>query len=329
MAKQELTKDELEQATIANINKEYGDGAIFTMGSKVGLQIPCIPTGIYAIDYDVIRCGGIPRSRITEIFGSESSGKTTLALQTIAMAQKMGGKAAIVDAEHALDPNWMSVLGVDVDALAVSQPDYGEQALSITEKLIESCVYDIIVIDSVAALTPLAEINGEIGDSHMGLQARMMGQAMRKFTASISKSNAAIIFVNQIREKIGVTYGSNETTSGGRALRFYASLRLDVRRVAAVKKGEEIIGNEVKVKAAKNKVGAPFHETKVSLLFNKGFDGLESLLDAAVEKGVVEKSGSWYNYKGERMGQGSFAACDYIKDGEFEQEIREAIAKDK
>lgn len=287
---------------ISGIDKAWGEGTVINLGAGVGKEIPCVPTGLYNVDFDVIGVGGVPRGRITEIFGPESGGKTTLALNIVASAQRAGGIAAYIDIEHALDPAWMKKSGVEVDDLFVSQPDYGEQALDITGKLLESKAFDVIVVDSVAALVPKAELEGDFGDSHMGLQARLMSQAMRKMNGSLG--NCALIFINQIRDKIGVMFGSPETTTGGRALKFYASLRLDVRRIAQVKLGEANVGNKVKIKAAKNKISPPFREAEVELLFDKGFDAEGSLFDAAVRAGIVDKSGAWFSYKGDRLGQG-------------------------
>lgn len=318
-------KDKAYKDVIAEINKKHGDGSVMELGNRVGKAVPCIPTGIYGLDYKVLGIGGLPRGRITEIYGPESGGKTTTALTVIASAQRTGGRAAIVDAEHALDPNWANTIGVDVDKMLVSQPDHGEQALEITHSLIKSGAFDVIVVDSVAALVPKSELDGEIGDSHMGLQARMMGQTMRKFTADIHTSGAVVIFINQIREKIGVMFGSPETTTGGRALKFYASIRLDVRRKAGVKLGDVATGNLVKFKAAKNKMAPPFREAEVELLFDRGFDTVGSLLDAAVESKVVEKSGSWFSYAGERLGQGRIQAVDVITTGKLYDKILKQV----
>lgn len=295
-----------------SVNKEFGEGSLVSLGDKVGHKVPSIPTGMPTLDHCVIGCGGIPRGRITEIFGPESSGKTTLALTAVANAQRAGGKAAFIDAEHALSPKWMSTLGVDVDKLMVSQPDNGEQALSIAEYLANTGEVDIIVVDSVASLVPKAELEGDMGESHMGLQARLMGQAMRKLGGAISKTNTAVIFINQIRHKIGIMFGSPETTTGGNALKFYASVRLDIRRREAIKDGELIIGNKVDIKAIKNKLSAPFRETEEELYFDRGFDTMGSVFEYATTLGIIEKAGSWYSFKGERIGQGKKNAIDFL-----------------
>jgi len=321
-------RDRAANVAVAAIEKEYGEGSIMRLGQSVGKIVPHVPTGIYQVDYNVMGIGGVPRKRITEIYGPESGGKTTLALQIVAQAQRAGGKGAYVDVENALDPNWMLKQGVDVDELLVSQPDYGEQALGITEHLIASNAFDVVVIDSVAALVPKAELDGEFGDSHMGLQARLMSQAMRKLNNIVANSNAAVIFINQIRDKIGVMFGSPETTTGGRALKFYASLRLDVRRISAVKEGDVVIGNKVKIKGAKNKMSAPFREAEVDLLFDRGLDSAGSLLDAAVEGKVVERSGSWFSYAGERLGQGRRNAADALTPALFDKITKELRAKE-
>lgn len=287
-----------------NLDVKYGKGTLMRMGDRVGHKIDTNPTGIYSLDYDAIQAGGVPAGRIVEIYGPESSGKTTITLQIIAQAQKRGKLAGFVDAEHALDPNWATVNGVDMDELMVSQPDYGEQALEIVEDMVRSGAFGVIVVDSVAALVPKAELAGEMGDSHVGLQARLMSQALRKLTAIVASSKCTVIFINQLREKIGVMFGSPETTSGGKALKFYASVRIDVRRIGQVKDGDEAIGARTKFKIVKNKVGAPFRETEVDLLFATGYDVVGNLVEAAVKSGVVEKTGAWYNYKGERLGQG-------------------------
>lgn len=285
---------------VKDINKEYGDGAIFDMGERKGIAIPCISSGIFGLDYEALTIGGIPRGRIIEIYGPESSGKTTVALRFLATAQRHGELAAFIDAEHALDPAWATIQGVDVDKLLVSQPDYGEQAIDICERLVSSGAFSIIVVDSVAALVPKAEIEGDSGDSHMGLQARLMSQAMRKLTGVVSRTGTSLVFINQIREKIGVMFGSPETTTGGRALKFFASVRLDIRRLSTIKEDDVAIGNKVKIKVAKNKCAAPYKETEVDLLFDSGFDALGSLIAPAVKYGVIEKGGAWYTYEGGR-----------------------------
>ncbi len=290
-------------ATLAQMDKQFGKGSVLMLGSRAALPVEVITTGSIGID-NALGAGGFPRGRVIEIFGPESSGKTTLALHAIAEAQKAGGAAAFIDAEHALDPIYAANLGVDTENLIVSQPDYGEQALEIAQALVVSQAFDVIVIDSVAALTPKAEVEGEMGDSHMGLQARMMSQALRKLTASVSKANTCLIFINQLREKIGVMFGNPETTTGGRALKFFASVRVEVRRTTALKDGETVIGNRTKVKIVKNKVAAPFREVEVDIFYGKGISRESDLLDLGAQNGVVEKSGSWYSFKGERIGQG-------------------------
>jgi recombination protein RecA len=308
-------KDKLKavEITQAAIEKTYGKGTLVRMGSKEIIPTQSIPTGIYSIDNVVCGIGGVPRGKITEIFGPESSGKTTLALHVVGNAQKMGGLACYIDMENVLDPIYAAALGVDVDNLFLSQPDYAEQALDVAENLIHSRAVDVLVIDSVAALVPKAELEGEMGESHMGLQARLMSQALRKITAIVNKTNTAVIFINQIREKIGVTYGSNETTAGGRALRFYSSLRLDVRRIAQKKQGEDIIGAQTKVKAVKNKTAVPFKETLVDIIYGQGFDRIGNLIDIGLERGIIEKSGTWYSFAGMRL-QGKDNWKDHLLD---------------
>src|SRR6202789_2066431 len=302
------------ELAFAQIEKQFGKGSIMRLGSKEAIvPIAVIPTG--AISFDAaLGVGGFPRGRVVEVFGPESSGKTTITLQVIAEAQKMGGMAAFVDAEHALDPGYAKKLGVDVDNLLVSQPDYGEQALEITETLVRSGAIDVLVVDSVAALVPKAELDGEMGDSHMGLQARLMSQALRKLTGTVSKSRTCLIFINQIREKIGVMFGNPETTTGGKALKFYSSVRIDIRQIAAVKDGDVVVGNRTKVKIVKNKVAAPFREAEFDILYGEGISREVVLLDLAANNNIVEKSGSWYSYKGERIGQGRENARQYLKD---------------
>ena len=288
---------------LAQMDKQFGKGSVLMLGSRAALPVEVIPTGSIGVD-NALGAGGLPRGRVIEIFGPESSGKTTLALHVIAEAQRTGGAAAFIDAEHALDPTYAAKLGVDTENLIVSQPDWGEQALEIAQALVNSQAIDVIVIDSVAALTPKAEIEGEMGDSHMGLQARMMSQALRKLTASVSRANTCLIFINQLREKIGVMFGNPETTTGGRALKFYASVRVEVRRTTSIKDGEEVVGNRTKIKIVKNKVAAPFREVEVDILYGKGISREGDLLDLAVQHTLIEKSGSWYSYKSERIGQG-------------------------
>ncbi len=299
---------------LSQIEKQFGKGSIMRLGTKEAIvPIAVIPTG--AISFDAaLGVGGVPRGRVVEIFGPESSGKTTIALQVIAEAQKTGGMAAFIDAEHALDPGYAKKLGVDVDNLLVSQPDYGEQALEITEALVRSGAIDVLVVDSVAALVPKAELDGEMGDSHVGLQARLMSQALRKLTGTVSKSRTCLIFINQIREKIGVMFGNPETTTGGRALKFYSSVRIDIRRIAAIKDGDSVIGSRTKVKVVKNKTAAPFREAEFDILYGEGISREGDLIDLAVEHNIIEKSGSWFSYKSERIGQGRENARQFLKD---------------
>ena len=290
-------------AALAQMDKQFGKGSVLRLGSRNVLPVTIIPSGSISVDA-ALGVGGFPRGRVVEIFGPESSGKTTMALQVIAQAQKGGGAAAFIDAEHALDATYARKLGVDIDNLIVSQPDYGEQALEITSALIACGGIDVAVVDSVAALVPKAELDGEMGDSHMGLHARLMSQALRKLTGVVARTNTLLIFINQIREKIGVMFGNPETTTGGRALKFYASVRVEVRRMAAIKDGDAVIGNRTKIKVVKNKVAAPFREAEVDILYGEGVSRQSDLLDQAVAQSVVEKSGSWFSYGGERIGQG-------------------------
>ncbi|HLB92992.1 MAG TPA: recombinase RecA [Terriglobales bacterium] len=315
---------------LAQIEKQFGKGSIMRLGSKEAIvPISVISTG--AISFDAaLGVGGFPRGRVVEIFGPESSGKTTIALQVIAEAQKTGGMAAFVDAEHALDPGYAKKLGVDVDNLLVSQPDYGEQALEITEALVRSNSIDVLVVDSVAALVPKAELDGEMGDSHMGLQARLMSQALRKLTGTVSKSRTCLIFINQIREKIGVMFGNPETTTGGRALKFYSSVRIDIRRIAAIKEGDVVTGSRTRVKVVKNKVAAPFREAEFDILYGEGISREGDLLDLAVNSNILEKSGSWFSYKGERIGQGRENARAFLKENKdtlakLDTEVRKSL----
>jgi recombination protein RecA len=299
--------------TILQMDKQFGKGSVLQLGSRNVLPVKVISSGSISVDA-ALGVGGFPRGRVTEIFGPESSGKTTLALQVIAEAQAAGGSAAFIDAEHALDPGYSRNLGVNVDDLLVSQPDCGEQALEITNALVQSAAIDLIVVDSVAALVPKAELEGEMGDSFMGLHARLMSQAMRKLTGSISRTNTCLIFINQIREKIGVVFGNPETTTGGRALKFYSSVRVEVRRMGAIKNGEAVVGNRTKVKVVKNKVAAPFREAEVDILFGHGISREGDLLDLGSEQGIVEKSGAWYSFQGERLGQGRETARTFLKE---------------
>ncbi len=292
------------EAALSQIEKQFGKGSVMKLGQKeAAIKVEAIPTGSIAFDL-ALGIGGFPRGRVVEVFGPEATGKTTLGLHVIAEAQKRGGQAAFIDAEHALDPHYAASVGVDVDNLLISQPDYGEQALEIAEVLVRSGAVDVIVVDSVAALVPKAELEGEMGDAHMGLQARLMSQALRKLTAIVSRSKTCFIFVNQIREKIGVFIGSPETTTGGRALKFYASMRIDVRRVTALREGDSIVGNRVKVKIVKNKMAPPFREAEFDIIYGKGISREGDLVDCGVSVGLLEKTGTWYSYKGERLGQG-------------------------
>ena len=323
-------RDKALELALSQIEKQYGKGAIMRMGMTGALlPIATIPTGSLELDY-ALGVGGIPRGRVIEIFGPESSGKTTLALHIIAEAQKRGGAAAFVDAEHALDANYSRTLGVNIDDLLISQPDTGEQALEITEVLVRSGAVDVVVIDSVAALVPRAEIDGEMGDSLPGLQARLMSQALRKLTAAISKSRTSVVFINQLREKIGVMFGNPETTTGGRALKFYASVRLDIRRISTIKDGEEVVGSRVRVKVVKNKVAPPFREAEFDLIYGEGISRLGSLVDMGVTHKIVEKSGAWYAYGTERIGQGRENAKRFLKENpamtdEIETKLRAAL----
>ncbi len=317
------------EAAISQIEKNHGKGAIMALGSQPTTEIPVISTGCIQLDM-ALGVGGIPRGRIIEIYGPESSGKTTLTLHAIAEAQKAGGVAAFIDAEHAFDAVYARKLGVNIEQLLVSQPDTGEQALDICETLVRSGAIDIIVIDSVAALVPQAEINGEMGDSHVGLQARLMSQALRKLTGLLSKSNTCLVFINQLRMKIGVMFGNPETTTGGNALKFYATQRIDIRRIAALKEGEEVIGNRTRVKVVKNKVAAPFTQCDFDILYGQGISREASILDLAVELELIQKSGSWFSYNGERIGQGRENARQFLKENtelcnDIEVKIRESI----
>lgn len=313
------------------IEKQFGKGSIMKLGESRKAKVECIPTG--SLSLDIALGGGIPKGRIIEIYGPESSGKTTLTLHTIAEIQKQGGTAAFIDAEHALDPQYAQRIGVNVDNLLLSQPDNGEQALEITETLVRSNAVDLIVVDSVAALVPRAEIEGDMGDSHMGLQARLMSQALRKLTGVISRSNATVIFINQIRMKIGVMFGNPETTTGGNALKFYASVRMDIRRTGQIKQGEEIIGNRTKVKVVKNKIAPPFRIAEFDIMYNQGISKSGDVIDLAVEHEIVEKSGAWFAYKDEKIAQGREAAKKYLEENpkvleEIAKKVREAVDKE-
>lgn len=318
------------EAAVTQIEKQFGKGAVMRLGQKEAAEkIPSIPTGSIAFDL-ALGIGGFPRGRVVEIFGPEATGKTTLALHVIAEAQKRGGMAAFIDAEHALDPKYASAVGVDVDNLLISQPDYGEQALEIAEVLVRSGAVDVIVVDSVAALVPKAELEGEMGDAHMGLQARLMSQALRKLTAIVSRSKTCFIFVNQIREKIGVFVGSPETTTGGRALKFYASMRIDIRRLTAIKEADAVIGNRVKIKVVKNKLAPPFREAEFDIIFGEGISREGDLIDCGLQYGVLEKTGTWYSYQGERLGQGRENVKKLLKENkdlaaQIERDIRRKI----
>lgn len=312
-------------AALGQIERQFGKGAVMRMGDNAVRDVEVISTGSLTLDI-ALGIGGLPRGRVVEIFGPESSGKTTLTLQVIAECQKIGGTAAFIDAEHALDPIYAQKLGVNVDDLLVSQPDTGEQALEIADMLVRSSAVDVVVVDSVAALTPKAEIEGDMGDSHVGLQARLMSQALRKLTANIKRSNTLVIFINQIRMKIGVMFGNPETTTGGNALKFYSSVRLDIRRIGSIKKGDEVIGSETRVKVVKNKVAPPFRQAEFEILYGEGISHEGELIDLGVKQGLVGKAGSWYSYKNEKIGQGKDNARQYLKDHpEVADEIETAI----
>lgn len=324
-------KRALEMA-LAQIDRDFGKGAVMKLGENLHMNVETISTGSLGLDL-ALGVGGLPRGRIVEIYGPESSGKTTVALHVIAEAQKNGGEAAFIDAEHALDPVYAKKLGVDIDNLIVSQPDTGEQALEIVEALVRSGAIDVIVIDSVAALVPKAEIDGDMGDSHVGLQARLMSQALRKLSGVISKSNTIAIFINQLREKVGVMFGNPETTTGGRALKFYSSVRLDIRRIESIKQGTEVIGNRTRVKVVKNKVAPPFRDTEFDIIYGEGISQSGSVLDLAVERNLVNKSGAWFSYNGQRIGQGRENAKQYLKENpalmrELELKIRNGADAD-
>ncbi len=322
-------RDKALDLALAQIDKQFGKGSVMRLGERPVVQTAIIPTGSIALDV-ALGVGGLPRGRVVEVYGPESSGKTTVALHAVANAQRNGGIAAFIDAEHALDPEYAKALGVDTDALLVSQPDTGEQALEITDMLIRSGALDIIVIDSVAALVPRAEIEGEMGDSHVGLQARLMSQALRKITGVLNNTGTTAIFINQLREKIGVMFGSPETTTGGRALKFYASVRLDVRRIESLKDGTDVVGNRTRVKVVKNKVAAPFKQAEFDIMYGKGISREGSLIDVGVEQNIIRKSGAWYTYEGDQLGQGKEKAREFLKENpdvaaEIEKKILEKL----
>ena len=324
----DANKEKALAAALSQIERQFGKGTVMLMGDKAHVDIPAISTGSLGLDI-ALGIGGLPKGRIVEIYGPESSGKTTLTLQVIAECQKMGGTAAFIDAEHALDPMYAGKLGVNVADLIVSQPDTGEQALEVVDMLVRSGAVDIVVIDSVAALTPKAEIEGDMGDHHVGLQARLMSQALRKLTGNIKNANCLVIFINQIRMKIGVMFGSPETTTGGNALKFYASVRLDIRRTGSVKEGDEVVGSETRVKVVKNKVAPPFKQAEFQILYGQGINRLGEGVDISVNDGYVEKAGAWYSYKGDKIGQGKANAIKYLQEhpelaSELESKIREA-----
>ncbi len=322
----DANREKALQAALGQIERQFGKGSIMRMGDTELKPVPAISTGSLGLDI-ALGIGGLPKGRIIEIYGPESSGKTTLTLQAIAQCQRNGGTAAFVDAEHALDPTYAEKLGVNVDDLLVSQPDTGEQALEITDMLVRSGAVDMVVVDSVAALTPKAEIEGEMGDAHVGLQARLMSQALRKITGNVKRSNCMVVFINQIRMKIGVMFGSPETTTGGNALKFYASVRLDIRRTGAVKNGDEVIGNETRVKVVKNKVAPPFRQAEFQILYGSGIFQLGEVIDLGVQEGLIDKSGAWYSYNGDKIGQGKANAAQYLGEnpdiaGEIEAQVR-------
>jgi recombination protein RecA len=326
----EASRNRAIETALSQIEKQFGKGAVMKLGQKgAAVKVSAIPTGSIAFDLS-LGIGGFPRGRVVEVFGPEATGKTTLGLHVIAEAQKQGGQAAFIDAEHAMDPTYAGRVGVDVDSLLISQPDYGEQALEIAEVLVRSGAVDVIVVDSVAALVPKAELEGEMGDAHMGLQARLMSQALRKLTAIVSRSKTCFIFVNQIREKIGFFLGSPETTTGGRALKFYSSMRIDVRRISALKEGDKVIGNRVKVKIVKNKMAPPFRESQFDIIYGEGISKEGDLIDCGVDIGLIEKTGTWYSYKGERLGQGRENVKKLLKENteiadSLDKEIRKKV----
>ncbi len=325
----DANKEKALGAALAQIERQFGKGTVMRMGDKERVAIPVVSTGSLGLDV-ALGVGGLPKGRVVEIYGPESSGKTTLTLQVIAEAQKAGGTCAFVDAEHALDPIYAEKLGVNVDDLIVSQPDTGEQALEVTDMLVRSAAVDVLVVDSVAALTPKAEIEGDMGDSHVGLQARLMSQALRKLTGNIKNTNCLVIFINQIRMKIGVMFGSPETTTGGNALKFYSSVRLDIRRIGSVKEGDEIVGNETRVKVVKNKVAPPFRQTEFQITYGKGINRFGEIIDHGVKLGLINKAGAWYSYKGDKIGQGKQNSIRFLQENssisdEIEAELRRQL----
>lgn len=328
-----MERDKALEVALGQIERQFGKGSVMRMGEHTGMAIEAISTGAMALDI-ALGVGGLPRGRVVEIFGPESSGKSTLALHVVAEAQRNGGICAYVDAEHALDPVYAKAIGVDIDELLISQPDTGEQALEIADMLIRSGAIDVIVIDSVAALTPRAELEGDMGDTHVGLQARLMSQALRKLTGTLSKSNTIMVFINQLREKIGISYGSPEVTPGGRALKFYSSVRLDIRRIESIKDGAEIVGNRTRVKVVKNKVSPPFKQAEFDIVYGKGISREGSVLDVAVDFGIVRKSGAWYTYEGEQLGQGRENVKQFLHDTpelmvELNERVRTHLRGDK
>ena len=322
------TKKQSLDTALKQIESQFGKGTIMKLGTRETVEVPSIPTGSFGLD-NALGIGGLPKGRVVEIYGPESSGKTTLTLQIIAECQKAGGSAAFIDAEHALDPEYAKALGVDIDELLLSQPDTGEQALEVTDILVNSGSLDVIVVDSVAALVPRAELEGDMGDSHVGLQARLMSQALRKITGSIQKSNTLVIFINQIRMKIGVMFGSPETTTGGNALKFYSSVRLDIRRIGAIKDGDEVVGNETRVKVVKNKMAPPFKVVEFQILYGKGINKNAEIIEFAVKKGIIEKAGAWYSYKGDKIGQGIAKTSEFLKENpKVLEEIEASVLAD-
>ena len=322
------TKKQSLDTALKQIESQFGKGTIMKLGTRETVEVPSIGTGSFGLD-KALGIGGLPKGRVCEIYGPESSGKTTLTLQIIAECQKAGGSAAFIDAEHALDPEYAKALGVDIDELLLSQPDTGEQALEVTDMLVKSGSLDVIVIDSVAALVPRAELEGDMGDSHIGLQARLMSQALRKITGSIQKSNTLVIFINQIRMKIGVMFGSPETTTGGNALKFYSSVRLDIRRIGAIKDGDEVVGNEARVKVVKNKMAPPFKVVEFQILYGKGINKNAEIIEHGVKKGIIEKAGAWYSYKGDKIGQGIAKTSEFLKENpKVLEEIESLVLED-